>query len=114
MAVKFTPPPVGTFSKRMAIYAVPVNVTADGGTDETPATLVTNAWVSIESLSSQETWLAKVQQDKTSHIIRMLYQPGINAKMYGTWNGRTFNFTNVVDVDERHVELKINAAEVTP
>jgi SPP1 family predicted phage head-tail adaptor len=111
MAVSFKPPRIGTFSKRMAIQAIATDQTADGGTNET-ATLFTSAWCSIESLDGQELWLMKAQQDKVSHIIRMAWQPGIVPQMRGIYNGRTFNFTSVIDVDERHVELRILATEV--
>ena len=111
MAIRYKPPAIGSYKNRMAIQAIATDGTSDGGTDETPSTF-TYAWCSIESLGGQELWLAKTQQDKVSHRIKMLYQPGISPKMQGIYAGRTFNFTSVVDVDERHVELEILATEV--
>ncbi len=111
MAVSYRPPPIGSFKNRMAISAIATDDTADGGTDETPA-VVAYAWCSIESPSGQQVWIAKEQQDKITHVIRMAYQPGISPKMRGSYNGRTFNFLSVIDKDERHVELVIMATEV--
>lgn len=111
MAISYKPPPIGSFTKRMTIQAVATDQTADGGTDETPRNFA-YAWCSIESLAGMELWLLKAQQDKVTHRIHMLYQPGITPKMQGIYNGKTYNFTSVIDVDERHVKLEILATEV--
>jgi SPP1 family predicted phage head-tail adaptor len=109
--ISFKPPAIGQYTKRMAVYAVAVDDTTDGGTDETPS-VFTMIWCAIESLGGLELWYAKEQQEKVSHRIRCAYQPGISPQMHGIYNGRKFNFTSVVDKDERHVELEILATEI--
>ena len=42
----------------------------------------------------------------------MRYQPGITAAMFATFQGRQFNFTGVIDLEEWHEELEIYAKEV--
>ena len=107
----FAPPQIGKFTKRMAVTAVSTTDTPDGGTTETPA-VITYLWCSIEPLSGQQLWVGKAQQDKVSHLIKAVWQPGIRPQMKGIYNGRTFNFTSVVNKGERHVELEIHATEV--
>jgi SPP1 family predicted phage head-tail adaptor len=111
MALSYKPPRIGTFTKRMTIQEISTNQTADGGTDEDPEN-IRKIWCSIESLRGEEKWLMKAQQDQISHVIRCCFQSGITPQMRGLWNGRTFNFTSVLDIDERHVELEIEAIEI--
>lgn len=109
--ISFAPPRIGQFTKRLTIQKVSTNPTADGGTDEA-WTNCAACWCSIQSLTGQELWMMKAQQDKISHVIRCCYQPGILPQMRGLWNGRILNFTSVKDIDEQHVELEIQAIEV--
>jgi SPP1 family predicted phage head-tail adaptor len=109
MATKWTNP--GEMRKRITIQSVSTATTPSGETTGTTGT-VTKAWAKIAPLSGREAWLAKEQQDTTSHKINMLYQPGITAKMQAVYEKRVFNFTAVRDLEEMHRELEIMATEV--
>lgn len=105
--------PVGTMRRKITIESIDVTPTASGETTDTPIPLIT-AWALIEPLGGRELFLAKTSQDTSSHRIRMLYQPGITARMRAKYQGRVFNFTNVNNVSENGRELEILAIEVLP
>lgn len=99
--------------KRIRIESLSDEATASGATTDTPIT-VCHAWAKILPLSGTESWVAKEQQELTSHQINMRYQSGITPKMRAVQvaTGRVFNFTDVRDLDEMHEELEILAKEV--
>lgn len=97
--------------KRITIQRISTRPTAGGETTDTP-TLVCQAWASIEPLGGRESWLAKAQQDTSSHRIRMRYRQGITPLMRAVYQGRVFHFTSVNDLEELHRELEILATEV--
>jgi SPP1 family predicted phage head-tail adaptor len=102
--------PIGEMRKRITIQQADDTRTAAGETLDTPIT-VTQAWAKISPLSGREAWIAKEQQDTTSHKINMRYQPGITSKMRAVYQNRIFNFTDVRDLEEMHEELEIMATE---
>ena len=81
--------------------------------NQTTIPLITT-WALIEPLGGRELFLAKTSQDTSSHRIRMLYQPGITARMRAKYQGRVFNFTSVNNIGEQTRELEILATEVLP
>lgn len=103
--------PRGAMTRRISIQSIDKTPTSTGQTSDLPVTLV-SVWAKIEPLDGRELYLAKAQQDSTTHLITMPYYPGITAKMQAVWSGRTFNFTSVVNVEEADRELKIRAEEV--
>ena len=92
--------------KRLTIQSVSTATTPSGETTGTPSTFCL-AWAKLPA-AGREAWLAKEQQDTTSHKINMLYQPGITARMQAVLQpgGRIFNFTAVRDLDEMHRSWK--------
>jgi head-tail adaptor len=111
MGTPYKRPRVGALTKWMQIFAVSTNPLSDGGTDEKEIPYTFTA-CSIESPSGETRWLMKAQQSTVTHFITMRYQPGIVPQMRGLWNGRRFNFTSVIDPEERHVMLEIEATEI--
>lgn len=107
-------PPVGTFRHRIAIQGPDDTPTAAGETNNwaNPAH-VCYAWASIEPISGREAYIALAQQQTMTHKIRMLYQPGITARMRAKFGSRILNFVSVTNVGEVNRELEIMAVEVT-
>ncbi|MGA2035875.1 MAG: phage head closure protein [Thermoguttaceae bacterium] len=102
--------PIGQMRKRIAIL-LPNEAASDSGETAGDPTTLCMAWARILPLSGSESWVSQEQQELSSHQINMRYQPRITPKMYATYQGRTFNFTSVRDLDEMHEELEILAKE---
>jgi SPP1 family predicted phage head-tail adaptor len=107
--------PRGQMRRLITIQSVSVVPTEDGATANeggSNTATVTQTWASIEPLSGREAWMAKAQQDTSTHRIRMPYQPGITPKMQAVYQGRVFKFTSVNNIDELNKEIEIMATEV--
>lgn len=103
-------PSLGSLRRKITIQSIATTPTVDGETTGTTTNVLT-AWASIEPLSGQERLLGGAQQDLITHRIRMLYQPGITAKMQAKWDGRIFNFVSVIVSGELNRDLEILAVE---
>lgn len=102
----------GNRNKHITIQILTETVTDEGEVTET-ATTYARTWAAIEPLNSRETWQAQATQATTSHKITMLYMSGVTTRMQATWNGRTFKFDGVRNINEDNRELEIMATEVT-
>ena len=108
---------LGNLRRKVTIQRIDDSPTSDGGTSNTPNTLIVG-YASIEPLSAREFWLLKAQQEIATHRIRMLWTPGITAKMRITYydpavkKERKFNVTAVIDPGELHRELELTGLEV--
>ena len=105
--------PIGEMRHLITIQRLDITRTESGETTETAVSVCEQVHAKIEPLNTQERWKANLQQDTTAHRIRMLYQPGIVAKMQALWNDRVLNFTSVIDLLEMRRELEILATEAT-
>ena len=105
---RFTP---GAARHQITVQTLADTPTEDGSTTATASTFCT-IWASIEPLGGFERFVAKAQQDASTHCIRTRYVSGITPRMRAVLGTRTFNFTSVNDVEERHRELEIMATEV--
>ncbi len=103
--------PIGEMRKRITIQQPSTAATPSGETSGNPATIC-RAWARILPLTGTETWVDEALQEISSHRLNMRYQPGITAAMFATFQGRQFNFTGVIDLEEWHEELEIYAKEV--
>lgn len=104
--------PLGDMNKSMVVYQLDTTPTASGGTTDTPVALFTLR-VALTPLRGNETFLAGCQFRRVTHRINSVFRSGINGKMYGVYDGRTFEFTSVINVDEENRETEIIAIEDT-
>lgn len=103
--------PIGEMRKRITIQRIATApATSSGETPDTPGTF-TRAWARIRPLSGTESWVAKELQQIATHQINMRYQRGVTASMRAVYQGRVFNFIEVLDLEEMHEELQIIAKE---
>lgn len=96
---------------KLVIQSVATVPTADGATTDAATTFAT-VFANIEPMGGRELYLARMQQDLSTHVIKFPYLAGITPKMQGVYAGRVFNFTNVNNVGELNREIQINATEV--
>lgn len=66
---------------------------------------------SIEPLAGQEFLNARQLYPTVTHRIRTRYVAGVTQKARAVYGSRTFNFQQVINVDERSRELEILAGE---
>lgn len=101
----------GARDRRIVIQSL-TEVTTDGGEVTETASTLCRVWAQIMPLSAREAWIANQSQATTSHKIKILYRPGITADMQAVYDGRTFRFDSVVNLDEANRHLLISATEV--
>lgn len=75
------------------------------------AAAVLTCWAAIETLTGRELWLARQVRADVTHRIRMRYRSGLEPRMEAVYQGRVFELLEVLDPDERRIELEILAKE---
>jgi len=103
--------PRGEMRHHVTIQSIATTATANGETTDTASTFCL-AWVKLKPLGGREIWLARAQQDTSTHRISMPYIANVTPKMQAVLGARVFQFTSVNDIDEMHRELEIMAVEV--
>ena len=101
----------GHRDRRIVIQSLTKTTTTGGEVTLTPATVAT-VWAAIQPLSGEEAMVAKQSQATTTHKIIILYRPDITPDMQATYDGRTFRFESVINLDEANRHLLIAATEV--
>ena len=74
-------------------------------------TVYAKTYAAIEPLAGAERLAADQVTPTTSHRIRIRYRTDLQRDHRIVFNSRTFEISSVIDVDERHEELEILAAE---
>lgn len=74
---------------------------------------VADVWANVEPLSGRELWHAQQVQPDVTHRITIRYARGrkVGPEWRAIYNGRTFNFLSVLNLEERNRTLQILAME---
>jgi SPP1 family predicted phage head-tail adaptor len=73
---------------------------------------VLTVWASVQPVAGLERWRANQMQAETTHLITIRYLEAVTTKMRGLFQGtRELNFLSVLNVDERNIEMQIQAKE---
>lgn len=84
---------------------------ASGQTTSNWTELLT-VWASVQPVNGLERWRANQMQAETTHLITIRYLEAVTTKMRGLFQGtRTLEFLSVLNVDERNIEIQIQAKE---
>lgn len=72
-------------------------------------------WADIVPMSGAERYDSdtKKSESEITHTIKMRFIRGVRPNMRATYDGRIFNFTAPIDVNERKREMSISAYEET-
>jgi SPP1 family predicted phage head-tail adaptor len=97
--------------QHITLQSIATTATPGGETTNT-ATSLGQVWACVTPLGGREIWLARAQQDTSTHRIRIPYIPNVTPKMQATLGARVFKFTSVNDLEELHREIEIMATEV--
>ena len=84
--------------------------TPDGGGGFTNAwSTVATVWASVKPISGREKFQAEQMETPIAHKVICRYRSDITTKNRFTYDGRTFNILDVIDLEERKAFLKIMA-----
>ena len=101
----------GDLRRRMTIQTRTATTDPLGGQLQIWTDFVANVPAQIRALSSAEIFTAQSVNSKVTHEITIRYMAGITSAMRGVYSGRYFNFSTPINVDERNIELVIQATE---
>lgn len=102
---------VGTYRHRVTVQAATETQNSQGEpiagwADET------TVWASVEPLVGRELLLAQQTVALVTHRVGMRYLAGLTAKKRLVFNARPFNILNVMNLEERNIEMELMAQEI--
>ena len=68
---------------------------------------IATVWGQVQPLSGREYFAAGAEQSEITARIRIRYRPRITAAHRAVVNGVVYSIANVIDTDNRHVELQL-------
>jgi SPP1 family predicted phage head-tail adaptor len=68
-------------------------------------------WGAVEPASVREYITAQQMAAEATTTIRIRYHPGITPKMRVLYGTRTYDIQGIIDVDERHIEMRLICIE---
>lgn len=101
----------GHLRHRLLFQTLTETKDSGGGPIETPVTLAT-VWGSIAPLTGRELSNAQMRNSEITHKITIRYLSTINAKGRALFGTRIFQTFEVLNIDERNIEMQIGAKEV--
>jgi SPP1 family predicted phage head-tail adaptor len=101
----------GKLRHRVTIQTATQSQDAYGEADRTWSDADT-VWASVSPASSRELVQGRQVQAETTHTIRMRYHEDAAPTARLKFGSRTFNIVRVHNIDERNIELEIEAAEI--
>jgi len=111
--MKLTDPvPFNEFRERITFYATTETVDTYGGATTAEVSLG-SAWAQVEKLSGGEQWRAGGQATEADWTIRTWYRSDIivTPKCIIKLGSRTWDITDVIDVENKHQYLVIGCKE---
>ena len=66
-------------------------------------------WAHVQPLKGRELIAAKAAQSETDVRVYIRYLAGLNTSMRIVYNGKNYDITGIVDIDEKNVEMEISA-----
>jgi len=103
------PGSIGGMSRQITLNNPGLRNPADGGL--APPNPAITTWASIRGLKGAELDKAAQVATDAEHLVRIAYQPGVNANMTVGFEGRTFRIKYIEDEDEMHFFLDLYCAE---
>lgn len=106
----------GKLRHRLTLQSPTGAVDATFGGQTHAYTDTATVWGSVEPavLMGREQFAAAQLQAELTHRITIRYRAGVTPKMRVSWDSRTFDIEQVVNVEERDRELHLLCREMTP
>lgn len=103
----------GSLRHRIAFQTFAETKGARGGVSDAWTTMST-VWGSISPLTGRELTNAQMRNSEITHKITIRYLSTVNAKGRALFGTRIFQLYEVLNIDERGIEMQIGAKEVLP
>lgn len=100
----------GGYRNYITIQSVTYTPQSDGSTAETWATQI-SLWAKIMPLTGREYYSAQQTQAEMTHNFYARYTPSVTPSNRISWNSRIFDILDVVNVEERGVEMILRCKE---
>lgn len=100
----------GELRHLVTIQQAAISQGTDGAAVETWSTFAT-VYASVEPLVGKEMFASKQVQSQTTHRIRIRHLAGVTSSHRVLFDGRVFNITEVLNLQERNAEMQILAFE---
>ena len=68
-------------------------------------------YAEVSTIKAREVDTAKTFAQAVTHVIRIRYLAGVEPTMRVAFGSRQFAINGIIDVDERHVELRLFCTE---
>lgn len=104
-------PRAGLLRHRVQIQRKSVVVSATGTETETWTTIDT-VWASVSPVEGREVVQGIRLLADVTHLIELRYRAGLTPADRFVFGNRIFDVVQLLDTDERHIELKVQAKEV--
>lgn len=102
--------PAGKLRHRVAIQRLDDVVTTSGATSDTWVTVAT-VWASVEPVRGRELLRGHVIHGDTTHMVTMRYRAELTRKHRILWGARVFDIVDPRNVDERGIDMAVQAIE---
>ena len=98
-------PGIGTLRHRVALQA-PVRTGDGGGGAVVTWSTIAEVWAAIRPQGGSEAVFAEAVSGVVTHDITIRHRAGVVPAMRFSWDGRIFEITAVLDIDERRRMLR--------
>jgi SPP1 family predicted phage head-tail adaptor len=104
---------IGKMRRRCSLQAPPQETEGQNQYGEVVPSWVEvcQVWAAVEPLEGRKLWQAQQVQPDVTHEVRIRYRPGVKTAMRIVYQGRIFAIKAIMDVEERHWELRLMCVE---
>ena len=100
----------GRLNRRISIRKSTSSPDSYGGQIPTWSTVLNDAWAQVRPLSMREMWQADQVSSPIDTEFLLRYATGITPSMIVVYDGKEYNIHSVIDVGDKHTELRILAS----
>ena len=100
----------GRLNRRISIRKSTSSPDSYGGQIPTWSTFLNDAWAQVRPLSMREMWQADQVSSPIDTEFLLRYATGITPSMIVVYDGKEYNLHSVIDVGDKHTELRILAS----
>ncbi|HXK43278.1 MAG: Phage head-tail joining protein [Betaproteobacteria bacterium ADurb.Bin341] len=100
----------GRLNRRISIRKSTSSPDSYGGQIPTWSTFLNDAWAQVRPLSMREMWQADQVSSPIDTEFLLRYATGITPSMIVVYDGKEYNIHSVIDVGDKHTELRILAS----
>ena len=100
----------GRLNRRISIRKSTSPPDSYGGQIPTWSTFLNDAWAQVRPLSMREMWQADQVSSPIDTEFLLRYATGITPSMIVVYDGKEYNIHSVIDVGDKHTELRMLAS----